>query len=247
MLDAEKREAIENYGAAGQRLYRQHCMACHGTNRQGSGNYPSLLEVSKKYTPQTLVEFVNTGRRMMPGFQHLSTEEKNAIAVYILNLKKRQERPYEKQLSSAEEFRKLRYNISGYNKFVTPKGLPAIAPPWGTLTAIDLNTGEHVWKKVLGEDEEMKALGATITGTENYGGPVVTQGGLLFIGATKDGKLRAFHKRTGELLWEASLPAPGFATPATFEVNGKQYIVIACGGGKLGTKSGDSYVAFALP
>jgi quinoprotein glucose dehydrogenase len=110
-----------------------------------------------------------------------------------------------------------------------------------------LNTGEHVWKKVLGEDEKMKALGATITGTENYGGPVVTQGGLLFIAATKDGKLRAFHKRTGELLWEASLPAPGFATPATYEVNGKQFIVIACGGGKLGTKSGDSYVAFALP
>ncbi len=247
MLDAEKTEAVENYGAAGQRLYRQHCMACHGTNRQGSGNYPSLLEVSKKYTPQTLVEFVNTGRRMMPGFQHLSTEEKNAIAVYILNLKERQEQPYKKQLSPAEEFRKLRYNISGYNKFITPEGLPAIAPPWGTLTAIDLNTGEHVWKKVLGEDEEMKALGATITGTENYGGPVVTQGGLLFIGATKDGKLRAFHKRTGTLLWEASLPAPGFATPATYEVNGRQYVVIACGGGKLGTRSGDSYVAFALP
>jgi quinoprotein glucose dehydrogenase len=247
MLDAEKTEAIETYGAAGQRLYRQHCMACHGANRQGSGNYPSLMEVSKKYTPQTLVEFVNTGRRMMPGFQHLSTEEKNAIAVYILNMKERQAEPYEKVLLAAEKFRKVPYNISGYNKFLASSGAPAIAPPWGTLTAINLHTGQHVWKEPLGVDEAMKARGATITGTENYGGPVVTRGGLLFIGATKDGKLRAFHKRTGKLLWEVSLPAPGFATPATYEVKGKQYVVIACGGGKLGTVSGDSYVAFALP
>ncbi|MBT1711985.1 PQQ-binding-like beta-propeller repeat protein [Fulvivirgaceae bacterium PWU5] len=247
MWDAEESEELENYGTAGIRLYKQHCMACHGANRQGGGNYPSLLEVSKKYTPATLVEFVNAGRRMMPGFQHLSTEEKNAIATFLLDLKDDQKKKYERQLSPEEKFRKLPYNISGYNKFVTKEGLPAIAPPWGTLTAIDLNTGEHLWKKVLGEDEKMKAMGAETTGTENYGGPVVTQGGLLFIGATKDGKFRAFNKRTGDLLWETKLPAAGFATPATYSVNGKQYIVIACGGGKLGTTSADSYIAFALP
>lgn len=100
---------------------------------------------------------------------------------------------------------------------------------------------------VLGEDEEMKKLGAPITGTENYGGPVVTKGGLVFIAATKDSKFRAFDKNTGQLLWETDLPASGFATPSTYEINGRQYIVIACGGGKLGAKSGDAYVAFALP
>jgi quinoprotein glucose dehydrogenase len=122
-----------------------------------------------------------------------------------------------------------------------------VAPPWGTLTAIDLNSGEQVWKTVLGEDSVFKARGAKDTGTENYGGPVITKGGLLFIAATKDRKFRAFNKRTGQLLWETTLPAAGFATPATYEINGRQYVVIACGGGKLGTKSGDSYVAFALP
>lgn len=247
MLDVDERKQIENYGQAGLRLYKQHCMSCHGANRKGGGTYPSLLDVSKKYTPETFVEFVNAGRRMMPGFQHLSTEEKNAIAAFLLDKKEDLEKKYQRTISPDEQFRKLPYNISGYNKFITKDGLPAIAPPWGTLTAINLNTGDHVWKKVLGVDEKMKALGAKETGTENYGGPVLTKGGLLFIAATKDSKFRAFNKRTGELLWETTLPASGFATPATYEIDGRQYIVIACGGGKLGTRSGDSYVAFALP
>lgn len=184
---------------------------------------------------------------MMPGFQHLSTEEKSAIAAFLLDKKEELEKKYDRKLSPEEKFRKLPYNISGYNKFITKEGYPAIAPPWGTLTAIDLNTGKHLWKKILGVDEKMKAMGAKETGTENYGGPVPTKGGLLFIAATKDSKFRAFNKRTGELLWETTLPASGFATPATYEVDGRQFIVIACGGGKLGTRSGDSYVAFALP
>lgn len=247
MLDAEESEKEESYGQAGLRLYKQHCMSCHGANRKGGGTYPSLLDVSKKYTPETLVEFVNAGRRMMPGFQHLSTEEKNAIAVFLLDKKEDFQKKYERALSPEEKFRKLPYNISGYNKFITKEKYPAIAPPWGTLTAIDLNTGEHLWKKVLGVDAQMEALGAKVTGTENYGGPVLTKGGLLFIAATKDSKFRAFNKKNGRLLWETTLPASGFATPATYEIDGRQYIVIACGGGKLGTKSGDSYVAFALP
>lgn len=130
---------------------------------------------------------------------------------------------------------------------MTKEGYPAVKPPWGTLTAVNLNTGETEWKIPLGEYPELKAKGIPPTGTENYGGPVVTAGGLLFIAASKDGKLRAFNKRTGKLLWETDLPAPGFATPSVYSVAGKQYIVIACGGGKLNTKSGDAYVAFALP
>jgi quinoprotein glucose dehydrogenase len=247
MLDVQEAANVENYGQAGMRLYKQHCMSCHGTDRSGGSTYPSLLDVSKKYNTETLVEFVNTGRRMMPAFQHLSTEEKKAIAAFLLDLKKDQQQQYDRKLTPVEEFRKLPYNISGYNKFLSKEGYPAIAPPWGTLSAIDLNTGEHVWKIVLGEDPVFKAKGVKETGTENYGGPVVTKGGLLFIGATKDGKFRAFNKRTGKLLWETTLPAAGFATPAIYEWNGRQYVVIACGGGKLRAKSGDAYVAFALP
>ena len=139
------------------------------------------------------------------------------------------------------------YAHTGWHRFFDPEGYPAVKPPWGTLNAINLNTGEIDWTVRLGEFEELTQRGIPITGTENYGGPVVTAGGLLFIAATQDEKFRAFDKLTGEMLWETQLPAGGYATPATYEVNGRQYVVIAAGGGKMGTKSGDAYVAFALP
>jgi quinoprotein glucose dehydrogenase len=120
-------------------------------------------------------------------------------------------------------------------------------PPWGQLTAVDLNSAKIKWQIPLGNYESLNIPGHPITGTENYGGPIITKGGLVFIAATDDNKIRAFDKDTGEKLWEAKLPVSGAATPATYSVNGKQYVVIACGGGRDGAKSGDSYVAFALP
>ena len=135
----------------------------------------------------------------------------------------------------------------GYERWRDAEGFPAIKPPWGTLSAIDLNTGEYRWRITLGEEASLMARGVPPMGTEMYGGPIVTAGGLVFIAATRDAKFRAFDKRTGTLLWETPLPAAGFATPSTYRVNGRQYVVIAAGGGKLGTPSGDSYVAFALP
>ena len=141
------------------------------------------------------------------------------------------------------------YRFTGYHKFLDPEGYPGVAPPWGTLNAINLNTGEYVWKIPLGEYPELALKGQKNTGTENYGGPIVTAGGLVFIGATNfDKKFRAFDKSTGELLWEATLPFSGNATPATYEVNGRQFVVIAAGGGKdPKSHSGGVYVAFALP
>ncbi len=136
--------------------------------------------------------------------------------------------------------------MNGYNKFLDSKGYPAIAPPWGTLSAINLNTGEYAWKIPLGEDKKLSAKGVPITGLENYGGGVVTAGGLFMIAATKDEMFRVFDKKTGKLLWQTALPASAFATPSTYEVDGKQYIVLACGGTKLGATKGDSYVAFAI-
>jgi quinoprotein glucose dehydrogenase len=142
----------------------------------------------------------------------------------------------------------LRYRNDGYNIFLDPDGYPAISPPWGTLNAIDLNRGEIRWKIPFGEYPELVAQGYANTGTDNYGGPVVTANGLLFIGATSwDKKFHAYDKRTGKLLWETVLPAAGAATPSLYMVNGRQYIVIACGGGKNGAPSGGTYVAFALP
>jgi quinoprotein glucose dehydrogenase len=141
----------------------------------------------------------------------------------------------------------LRYMNVGWQKFQDPDGYPAVKPPWGTLTAIDLARGEIVWQVPLGEIPELAAQGLRGTGAENYGGPVVTAGGLVFIAAAMDAKLRAFDARTGELLLEAPLPAAGFATPAVYEADGREFVVVAAGGGKLGRPSGDRYVAFALP
>ena len=246
MLDVDnKAKNNETYLTAGRRLYIQNCSSCHGQDRKGGTTYPSIVNIGKKLNKDQFINFIGTGRRMMPAFSFLKPADKEAIASFILNIKADQKKTYHEELTEIEKFRQIPYTITGYNKFLTKSGLPALAPPWGTLTAINLNNGEVKWKTVLGNDSAF--AGKPQTGTENYGGPAITAGGLLFIAATKDGKFRAFNKRTGKLLWETQLPNPGFATPAIYGMNGKQYVVIACGGGKLHTGSGDSYVAFALP
>lgn len=231
---------------AGKIIYTQNCMKCHGTEMQGGGNYPSLIGVNKKYTVSIFSQLVTTGKRMMPGNNVLTNTEKTALASYVLNVKNAQQVKYTGELSKLLPPQKTTYGFTGYNKFLTPEGYPAIRPPWGSLTAIDLKTGAHVWKIPFGEFEALKAKGIPATGRENYGGPVVTKGGLLFIGASADGKFRIIHKRTGKILREIDLPAPGVATPSIYEVNGKQYVVIACGGSKWGGKTSDAYVAFTL-
>jgi quinoprotein glucose dehydrogenase len=234
----------EDFGQAGVRLFQQNCMSCHGKDRKGGGNYPSLISVGKKLDENSFISFINAGRRMMPAFQHLPQEEKEAIASFVLDLPKEQKKPYVQHVSEKEHFRNVPYSISGYNKFITKGGLPAIAPPWGSLSAIDLNTGQYLWKDTLGQDPRFPYV--KNTGTENYGGSAITRNGLLFIGATGDGMFRVFNRFNGKLLWSYKLPTSAFATPSVYQVNGTEYVVIACGGGKLGTKSGDSYVAFAL-
>jgi quinoprotein glucose dehydrogenase len=236
----------ETYLMAGQRLYSKYCVACHGADRKGSGNNPTILGLDKKYNEKSFNELLATGRRMMPAFAHLSQKDAKAIASFILELKAEQKKVFVTDPIKIDSFRNLPYNIVGYSKFTSKEGYPAIKPPWGTLNAVNLSTGEIAWRIPLGEYPEFKKKGI-VTGTENYGGPVVTKSGLVFIAATSDSKFRIFNKWNGKLLWETDLPAPGFATPSMYEVNGKQFIVIACGGSKLGTKTGDAYVAFSLP
>jgi len=257
MIDAKKATAVVNnkeatgksvtIGDAAKALYATNCAVCHGANKQGGGNFPSLVGINKKYSTEQFVTLIAGGRRMMPAFRQLSDAEKKALASYLLEKGDELGKRFVNAPSKPEDpYWTLPYTATGYNKFLTKEGYPAVAPPWGTLTAIDLNAGQIVWKDTLGDYPEFKAKGIH-TGTENYGGPVVTAGGVLFIAATSDAKIRAYNKRTGQLLWEGDLPAAGFATPSVYAADGKQYIVIACGGGKLHKKSGDSYVAFALP
>ncbi|PWT72558.1 MAG: pyrrolo-quinoline quinone [Bacteroidetes bacterium] len=236
----------ETFPVAGERLYKINCMACHGPDRKGSANIPSLINIEKKYKADSFYTLISSGRRMMPAFKQLSEQEKQAIASFVLSDQSKNNKVFVETPGPEDAYRKLPYTMTGYNKFLSKDGQPAINPPWGTLQAINLNSTQTNWKGTLGESPDLAKKGIR-SGTENYGGSVVTAGGLLFIGATSDGKFRAFNKRTGQLLWEMNLPASAFATPAVYSVNGKQYIVVACGGGKLNTHSGDSYMAFALP
>jgi quinoprotein glucose dehydrogenase len=201
--------------------------------------------MNKKYTSESFKDLISSGRRMMAAFKQMSDGEKEALASFVLDIKSKQTKDFIAPVKEEDPYYKMPYTSTGYNKFLTKEGYPAIDTPWGSLNAINLNTGKLEWKTTLGDYPELKAKGIH-SGTENYGGSVVTAGGLLFIAATSDKKIRAFNKRTGKLLWEYELPAAGFATPSLYEKGGRQYLVIACGGGKLGKPSGDSYVAFAL-
>lgn len=225
-------------------IYMSQCSVCHGAKMAGSlPAMPSLVGVGDRLSPEQIATTIKSGKGRMPAFTNFDDQQLHALVEFLVSRKS-------KELPASEApAPRMKYRFTGYHKFLDPDGYPAIAPPWGTLSAINLNTGEYVWKINLGEYPELAAEGLKNTGTENYGGPVVTAGGLLFIGASDfDKKFRAFDKASGELLWETTLPFSGNATPATYAVDGRQYIVIAAGGGKdLKSSSGGVYVAFALP
>ncbi|MFA6946638.1 MAG: PQQ-binding-like beta-propeller repeat protein [Pedobacter sp.] len=232
----------------GRAVYNKHCISCHGPELKGSGSeYPSLLNLKKKYTMPRLSQVLQQGRNRMPSFKYVPEVDRNALMAFLLETESGSKSVKNPENDAKSKEDQIPYVMTGYNRFVDKDGYPGIKPPWGTLNAVNLNSGKLLWKVPLGEYAELIKRGMKPTGTRNYGGPVVTKGGLVFIAATLDEKIRAFDKNSGKLLWEARLPAAGYATPATYMIDGKQYLVIACGGGKLGTKSGDSYVAFALP
>jgi quinoprotein glucose dehydrogenase len=192
-----------------------------------------------------LANIIRKGAGRMPGFPNLSANGVNAIVEYMATGRVA---PADAHATPADSPAFLKYRFTGYRKFLDPDGYPAVRPPWGTLAAVNLNTGDYAWQIPLGEYPELVAKGLRNTGSENYGGPIVTAGGLVFIGATNfDRKFRAFDKTTGELLWETTLPFSGNATPAAYERDGRQFVVIAAGGGKSQGPSGGVYVAFALP
>lgn len=229
----------ENF-SVGQQVYYYNCANCHGFGRQGAPGYPALTDIDTRRTRAEVEQVVRAGGARMPAFAHLEEAEIETVVGFLFN----DEQARGEGIAKAPE---IKYGHMGYNRFYDSEGYPAVKPPWGTLNAIDLNTGEFLWTVPLGEIEALTERGIPQTGTENYGGPVATSGGLLFIAASLDEHFRAFDKDTGEELWKTKLPAGGYATPATYLANGKQYVVIAAGGGKMGTKPGDAYVAFALP
>ena len=233
----------------GPRAYLLNCASCHGEKLEGDpqGNFPALAGVGSRMSRDELLAIVDGGRGFMPGFGHLDAGEKEALLSFLMDPSTERGPRAIAEVLEPSDGEAVSYAHTGWFRFLDPEGYPAVKPPWGTLNAIDLNTGDYLWRVPLGEYPELTARGVPQTGTENYGGPLVTAGGLLFVAATPDKKFRAYDKQTGEVLWEADLPAAGYATPSTYEVDGRQYVVIAAGGGKIGMPSGDTYVAYALP
>lgn len=228
-------------GSEGANTYNAQCAVCHGADRNGQARvFPSL--VASQLSADQMATVVHEGRGRMPGFPNITGDALTQLLGYVRagDLSPRSDKVEAGAASTAA------YQFTGYKKFLDPDGYPAVAPPWGTLNALDLNTGKYLWRVPLGEYPE---LHDGTTGSENYGGPVVTASGLLFIGATNfDHTLRCFDARTGGLLWTYDLPFAGRATPAIYMVDGKEYLVIAASNGHLPkAKQGAAYLAFALP
>ena len=228
---------------AGAAIYQDRCAICHGGHREGiAPSFPMLIGVGDRLSKPQIIDMVREGKGQMPPMPDVQGTDLEALLRY-LGVGERL------KTTLTGEYDKEDYTFTGYRKFLDPEGYPAIKPPWGTLNAIDLKTGKYLWKIPLGSIPELAAKGLKDTGSENYGGPIVTAGGVLFIAATVyDHKLHAFDTRTGKLLWEGELPFSGVATPSTYMVDGRQYVVIAASGSRdLKRAQGGAYVAFALP
>jgi quinoprotein glucose dehydrogenase len=252
MIDKQTREKEIASLSVGNGLYLRNCASCHGPDRKGSSNViPTLIDIGKKRTPDAINTIMKMGSGRMPAFPYLSDDDRKSIIGFLFNKEYRLPPPPAEHSNPDTVVVKKdfpyepNYTLKIWQRFTDQNGYMAIKPPWGTLNAIDLNTGDYLWKVPLGEFPELTKKGIPITGTDTYGGPVVTASGLIFIASTRDERIRAFDKKTGKVVWEYQLPAGGFATPITYEVDGKQYIAIAAGGGR-GAKPGGWYIAFAL-
>jgi quinoprotein glucose dehydrogenase len=244
--------ASANRSSKGEHLFNQNCSACHGMDKNGPANqaFPNLNDVGSRLKESEILSILELGRSRMPSFQHIKQQDRQAIVDFLLAKESSRFDVHKVEQVKTQEGKLFPYNPpylnNGNNQFLDLDGYPAIKPSWGNLNAIDMNTGEFVWQVPFGEIPELMKKGLPVTGTENHGGPVVTAGSLLFIGATYDEKLRAIDTKTGKTVWEYQLPAGGYSTPATYMVNGKQYVVISAGGARYGLKGGSKFMAFAI-
>jgi quinoprotein glucose dehydrogenase len=231
----------------GRRLYMSYCASCHGANKVGPSPNPSLVDLDKRMTRANALDKIKKGGGLMPPYAGVLKEnELDAIVAFVHSVAPASAKTAKTETDSNSQKRDIFFlNTTGYVTWKDPGGNPAIRPPWGTLHALNLSTGEYTWQLPLGNDEKRQLNGQAETGLEGKSGPIVTAGGLIFIAGAEDKKLRAFEKSSGKLLWETTLPAIANATACTYQVNGKQYVALSVGGTK--EKPSGSIMAFALP
>ncbi|TMU50704.1 PQQ-binding-like beta-propeller repeat protein [Flagellimonas algicola] len=244
---------FDDMATVGKKLYTDNCASCHGSNLEGNTVFPSLADLKNRIRIEDASSLLKTGRGMMPSFKQIPESNRRAILAYLYHLENEQaakQMPLVEQPSIESKTSKegaTAYKLKAYQQLRDQEGYPGIKPPWGKLCAVNLNSGEIEWEIPLGEYQELTNRGIPPTGTQLFGGGIVTAGDLIFIGASRDEKFRAINKHTGEIAWEYDLPAGAYATPSTYLANGEQYVVVAAGGGGLqGTRSGDYLFAFKL-
>ncbi len=222
-------------------LFRTYCSNCHGADKKGSGLGPDLTGRAKNYNNGQITSILQKGAPPMPSFKFLSQQQIAAIVAYVKDTIAQQsfETPEIPQNNES-------YGFNGYTFYLDPEKDPAVAPPFGTLTAIDLNTGDIVWQVPLGEEPKFKKIGIPNSGMFNRGGGIATAGGLIFIGATGDNMFRAFDQNTGKVVWEYQLPGMASSIPSTYAVGNKQYLVLSVNGEQKNNFKG-GYIAFAIP
>ena len=227
----------------GRKVYEVTCIVCHGPNREGTGEFPALLNLNRRMVDEQLIELLKTGRNVMPPAPQIQGQELEDLVDYLMD----RDRP-ESTKTKSEEPERPYYKFHGFTRLLDQDGYHGNKPPWGLLNAIDLNTGKIKWQVPLGEHEELTKKGIPITGTKNFGGASVTAGGVIFCAGTSDQKIRAFDVDNGQQLWEYKLPFVGSAPPSVYEANGRQYVVIPSTGGRFfpDLEKGDAYVAFTL-
>lgn len=239
-----------------------YCVSCHGVDKNGDEPvYPSLVGLQTKMKKEDVLNKIKQGGGKMPAFESILKGHEEAIIAFLFDKKDKKLSQKEADLleiqrnklsqkaaaadDEAPDTAAIYLNVTAYGHFRDPEGRPGIKPPWGMLHAINLHTGEYVWQIPLGNHPELQSTGAPETGSEGSAGPIVTAGGLVFIGGTKDKKLRALDKDTGKLIWETTLPAVANATACTYSWKQKQYIAISVSGDK---ENPAGYImAFALP
>ncbi|MCF2505064.1 PQQ-binding-like beta-propeller repeat protein [Dyadobacter sp. CY107] len=245
-VDAEKEAKDQTIFEQGKTIYMTYCVACHGKDKNGDEpNYPSLVGLKNRMTREAALDKIKKGGGKMPAFASVVKGKEKGIIAFLYEREQNSSKVTKMETGQTKAGAEKYLNLTAYGHFRDPDGNPALRPPWGTLNAINLTTGEYEWQIPLGNNARLQAKDSPETGQEGSAGPIVTAGGLIFISGTNDKKLRAINKQTGKVLWQTLLPGVANATACTYMHQGKQYVALSVGGNK-GNPSG-SIMAFKLP